>query len=101
MLAASVDCAEGVQLLLDSAASLELQDALGRTALMFAAGNNARAGLEVLLDRGASVSIRDRCALTALGQQWSCQPAPLQQSTGSPTMSGLAGLRRAYKPLQG
>jgi ankyrin repeat protein len=69
MLAASVDCAEGVQLLLDSAASLELQDALGRTALMFAAGNNACQGLEVLLDRGASVSIRDRCAMTALRQQ--------------------------------
>lgn len=33
-----------------------------RTALMFAAGNNAQAALEVLLDRGASVSIRDRWA---------------------------------------
>lgn len=30
MLAASADCAEGVGLLLDGAASLELQDALGR-----------------------------------------------------------------------
>jgi ankyrin repeat protein len=60
MLAASADCAEGVQLLLDHAASLELQDALGRTALMFAAGNNARAALEALLDRGACVAIRDK-----------------------------------------
>lgn len=32
MLAASADCAEGVGLLLDHAASLELQDALGRWA---------------------------------------------------------------------
>lgn len=60
MLAASVDCAQGVGLLLGGGASLELQDALGRTAAMFAAGNNARAALEALLDAGASVSIRDR-----------------------------------------
>lgn len=135
MLAASVDCAECVGMLLDHSASLELQDALGRcagvgvvvgelqmlaaciagprqagllqpgsvaastalrchtaqvhlrplplllpkhcrTALMFAAGNNARAALEGLLDRGASVSIRDRCACPVDSQWGSWEGVP-------------------------
>lgn len=33
-------------------ASLELQDALGRSALMFAAGNSAQEALAALLDAG-------------------------------------------------
>lgn len=61
MLAAAADCGEGCALLLEHAASLELQDALGRTAAMFAAGSGAAAALRALLDAGASVSIRDRC----------------------------------------
>ncbi len=41
-------------------AALELQDALGRTALMFAAGNSAHGALLVLLDAGAALAARDR-----------------------------------------
>ena len=36
------------------------QDALGRSALMFAAGNDARAALAALLGAGASIAARDR-----------------------------------------
>lgn len=36
------------------------QDALGRTALMFAAGSSAEAALGALLDSGASLAARDR-----------------------------------------
>ncbi len=39
---------------------LLLQDALGRTALMFAAGSSAGAAVKVLLDAGASLAARDR-----------------------------------------
>ena len=48
------------QVLLDAGATLELQDALGRSALMFAAGNNAPSTLAALLDAGACISQRDR-----------------------------------------
>lgn len=37
-----------------------MQDALGRTALMFAAGSSAEAAVKVLLDAGASLAARDR-----------------------------------------
>lgn len=40
------------QVLLASGATLELQDALGRSALMFAAGNSACSSLVLLLDAG-------------------------------------------------
>lgn len=56
MLAAAIDCTPGVELLLGNGATVELQDALGRTALMFAAGNDAQAALAKLLEAGASVS---------------------------------------------
>ena len=49
-----------LQVLLDAGATLELQDALGRSALMFAAGNNAPSTLAALLDAGACISQRDR-----------------------------------------
>ena len=39
---------------------LPIQDALGRTALMFAAGSSADAAVRVLLDAGASLAARDR-----------------------------------------
>ena len=55
MLAAAVDNAEGVDVLLDAGASVELADALGRTALMFAAGRGAPCSLIALLRAGASV----------------------------------------------
>lgn len=56
MLAAAADSGPGCEALLGGAATLELADALGRTALMFAAGNVACAALASLLDAGASVS---------------------------------------------
>ena len=49
-----------LEVLLDAGATLELQDALGRSALMFAAGNNAPSTLAALLDAGACISQRDR-----------------------------------------
>ena len=55
MLAAAVDNAEGVDVLLDAGASVELADALGRTALMFAAGRGAPCALIALIQAGASV----------------------------------------------
>lgn len=66
MLAAASNSAEGAKLLIDTGASLELQDALGRTALMWAAGCNAVDALTTLLDAGASVAHRDRRGRTAL-----------------------------------
>ena len=103
MLAASVDCTEGLSLLIEHGATIELQvlilhltanwscrhmqhssclhkhthawqvtcahrsmctlllqDALGRTALMFAAGSSAGDAVKVLLDAGASLAARDR-----------------------------------------
>lgn len=47
---AAASCA---QVLLANGATIELQDALGRSALMFAAGNCARDTLLALLDAGA------------------------------------------------
>ena len=47
-------------MLLDHGATVELQDALGRSALMFAAGNCAYATLVALLDAGACMAQRDR-----------------------------------------
>jgi len=55
MLAASADSAEGVGALVAGGASPELADALGRTALMFAAGRSAACALIALLRAGASV----------------------------------------------
>ena len=55
MLAASADSAEGVAALVAGGASVELADALGRTALMFAAGRGAACALIALLRAGASV----------------------------------------------
>lgn len=60
MLAASANSAEAVHLLHAHGASLELADALGRTALMFAAGNGCPSSLQTLLELGASLSARDR-----------------------------------------
>lgn len=60
MLAASADSSEAVRLLHNHGATLELQDALGRTALMFAAGNGRPSSLQALLDLGASLATRDR-----------------------------------------
>lgn len=57
MLAAAADCGPGCQALLVGAATLELADALGRTALMFAAGNDACNALTSLLETGASVCL--------------------------------------------
>jgi hypothetical protein len=45
---------------------VELQDALGRSALMFAAGSDATAACNVLLDAHASLSVRDRRGRAAL-----------------------------------
>lgn len=61
MLAAAVDNAEGVDALLDAGASVELADALGRTALMFAAGRGAPCALIALLRAGASVRSPNSC----------------------------------------
>lgn len=61
MLAAAVDNAEGVDVLLDAGASVELADALGRTALMFAAGRGAPCALIALLRAGASVRLLNVC----------------------------------------
>ena len=58
MLAAAADSGPGCEALLGGAATLELADALGRTALMFAAGNDACVALTALLDAGASVRQR-------------------------------------------
>lgn len=58
MLAAAADSGPGCEALLGGAATLELADALGRTALMFAAGNDACVALASLLDAGASVRQR-------------------------------------------
>ncbi len=55
MLAAAADSAAACEALLRGQATLELADALGRTALMFATGNDACAALRILLDAGASV----------------------------------------------
>lgn len=66
MLAASADCAQAVRLLHAHGATLELADALGRTALMFAAGNGCPAGLQALLDAGASLGTRDRKGRSAM-----------------------------------
>ena len=55
MLAASADSAEGVDALLLGGAAVELADALGRTALMFAAGRAAPCALIALLRAGGSV----------------------------------------------
>ena len=55
MLAAALDNAEGVDALLEAGASVELADALGRTALMFAAGREAPCALIALLRAEASV----------------------------------------------
>lgn len=55
MLAAAADSGPGCEALLVGAATLELADALGRTALMFAAGNDACSALTSLLEAGASV----------------------------------------------
>lgn len=60
MLAASADSAAAMHLLHAAGATLELQDALGRTALMFAAGNGCPSALQALLDLGASIGARDR-----------------------------------------
>jgi hypothetical protein len=49
-----------MQVLLRAGAALELQDALGRSALMFAAGNCAHGALVTLLDAGAAIAARDR-----------------------------------------
>jgi hypothetical protein len=55
-----------VQVLLEGGATLELQDALGRTALMFGAGSDATAACNVLLEAHASLSARDRRGRAAL-----------------------------------
>ena len=43
-----------------------MQDALGRSALMFAAGNCAEAALLALLDAGATLGLRDRRSRSVL-----------------------------------
>jgi hypothetical protein len=63
--------------LLEGGATVELQDALGRSALMFAAGSDATAACNVLLDAHASLSVRDRRGRAALdyaptGMAWFC-----------------------------
>lgn len=55
-----------VQVLLEGGATIELQDALGRSALMFAAGSDATAACNVLLEAHASLSARDRRGRAAL-----------------------------------
>lgn len=55
-----------VQVLLEGGATIELQDALGRSALMFAAGSDATAACSVLLEAHASLSARDRRGRAAL-----------------------------------
>jgi hypothetical protein len=62
-LTACTDCA---QVLLEGGATIELQDALGRSALMFAAGSDATAACNVLLEAHASLSARDRRGRAAL-----------------------------------
>jgi ankyrin repeat protein len=51
---------------LENGATIELQDALGRSALMFAAGSDATAACNVLLEAHASLSARDRRGRAAL-----------------------------------
>lgn len=53
-------------MLLEGGATVELQDALGRSALMFAAGSDATAACDVLLGAHASLSARDRRGRAAL-----------------------------------
>jgi len=50
----------------EGGATIELQDALGRSALMFAAGSDATAACNVLLEAHASLSARDRRGRAAL-----------------------------------
>lgn len=47
-------------------ASIGMQDALGRSALMFAAGNSAEAALLALLTAGATLGLRDRRSRSVL-----------------------------------
>lgn len=54
------------QVLVEGGATIELQDALGRSALMFAAGSDATAACNVLLEAHASLSARDRRGRAAL-----------------------------------
>lgn len=54
------------QVLVDGGATIELQDALGRSALMFAAGSDATAACRILLEAQASLSVRDRRGRAAL-----------------------------------
>jgi ankyrin repeat protein len=61
-----VSHAAAPQALLEGGATLELQDALGRTALMFGAGSDATAACNVLLAASASLSARDRRGRAAL-----------------------------------
>ncbi len=70
MLAAAADGGPACEALLAGAATLELADALGRTALMFAAGNDACAALAALLEAGASVSCQVICNIFQPALGW-------------------------------
>ncbi len=65
MLAASCNGTAALQVLLQHGASIELQDALGRTALMFAAGNCACETLHVRAP-AAGAGLHWGCAVPAL-----------------------------------
>ncbi|HBE78043.1 MAG TPA: hypothetical protein DDW65_09740 [Firmicutes bacterium] len=71
-----------VKLLIDKGANLNLQDALGQTALMHAVGNVYGVNYEtktedttcvkLLIDKGANLNIQDPIGMTALYQAASC-----------------------------
>lgn len=72
MLAASVDCAEGVALLLDNAASLELQDALGRCGPAVPASSAAAPYGQYGVCKSGATAGRPACWLTALALHRRC-----------------------------
>ena len=81
MLAAAADSAAACKALLQGQATLELADALGRTALMFAAGNDACTALHTLLASGASV--RAPLPPRAPRAARTCRPAAPQRHLAS------------------
>lgn len=87
MLAAAADSAAACKALLQGQATLELADALGRTALMFAAGNDACAALHTLLASGASV--HGPLPPHALPAACACRPPPAQRHLASSISSRL------------
>lgn len=72
MLAASCNGVGALRTLLGAGATLELQDALGRSALMFAAGNCAGDTCQALLDAGEPPNLRHVNCDKSVEPWWSC-----------------------------